>query len=226
MRARNVNANILLLLLVGGATGHGGAARGRGAPSASVLRGVRRVAAATRAAPALSADTLVGSEQEMISITPSAMKQLLALKAASDGADLVLRMGVRSGGCSGMSYVMDMIDAAAIDATDLVIEYGEHGLRCVIDAKSSMFLYGLQLDYSDKLIGGGFGFSVRAPAAAGRAGPRATAAASRAPTGKALTRRCVGLLRLPSPPPPPPPPPLAQNPNAESTCGCGSSFSV
>ncbi|KAJ1621794.1 hypothetical protein T492DRAFT_601155 [Pavlovales sp. CCMP2436] len=87
------------------------------------------------------------------------MAQLVALKTgALPGSDLVLRMGVRSGGCSGMSYVMDMIESAAIDEHDLVIEYSVEGLRCVIDPKSSMFLFGLQLDYSHALIGGGFGF--------------------------------------------------------------------
>lgn len=106
------------------------------------------------------AEVLVGPEQEMITITPGAMAQLVALKE-SQGGEVVLRMGVRSGGCSGMSYVMDMIAADAIGEQDLVIEYPEQGLRCVIDPKSSMFLYGLQLDYSNQLIGGGFGFKAR-----------------------------------------------------------------
>jgi iron-sulfur cluster assembly accessory protein len=213
---------LLALALIVGAAGHRGGAVRRAQPA---VRAVRRTAFAPRTAPALSADTLVGSEQEMISITPPAMKQLLALKAAADGADLVLRMGVRSGGCSGMSYVMDMIDAAAIDATDLVIEYGEVGLRCVIDAKSSMFLYGLQLDYSDKLIGGGFGFSVRARAGAGPLRPHAPSETTRAARKLPRSPRTRSAHRADAACPPRRRP-LAQNPNAESTCGCGSSFSV
>ncbi|KAG8465280.1 hypothetical protein KFE25_002587 [Diacronema lutheri] len=139
----------------------------------SAFVAARAAPRARRTAVAL-ADVLVGSEQEMIAISPAAMAQLVALKEGS-GGEVVLRMGVRSGGCSGMSYVMDMIAPDAIGEQDVVIAYPEHGLRCVIDPKSSIFLYGLQLDYSSKLIGGGFGF---------------------------------------------------KNPNAESTCGCGSSFSV
>lgn len=133
-------------------------------------------------APARSAvrmqDVLVGTEQTMIDITPPAMAQLRTLKAKREAAGeggMVLRMGVRSGGCSGMSYVMDIVDESTVDDADLVIDYADEGLRCVIDPKSSIYLYGLQLTYSDDLIGGGFGF---------------------------------------------------KNPNAESTCGCGSSFAV
>lgn len=142
------------------------------------------------------ADVLVGTEQDMITITPGAMAQLVALKE-SHGSEVVLRMGVRSGGCSGMSYVMDMIAADAIDEQDLVIEYAEQGLRCVIDPKSSMFLYGLQLDYSNKLIGGGFGFKARAAlaffAATARAPPLTrcpSLRAMRVPPGVPLTATC------------------------------------
>mmetsp|Transcript_8209 Transcript_8209/g.21182 ORF Transcript_8209/g.21182 Transcript_8209/m.21182 type:complete len:179 (-) Transcript_8209:253-789(-) len=137
---------------------------------------VRHLSPRTPRAAVALADVISGTEQDMLHITEPAMAQLLSLKAKeSAGKEMVLRMGVRSGGCSGMSYVMDMISADEIDENDLVIEYAEEGLRCVVDPKSSMFLYGLQLTYSDALIGGGFGF---------------------------------------------------KNPNAESTCGCGSSFSV
>lgn len=159
------------------------------------------------------ADVLVGAEQDMVSITPAAMAQLVALKE-SQGSDVVLRMGVRSGGCSGMSYVMDMIATDAIGEQDLVIEYAEQGLRCVIDPKSSMFLYGLQLDYSNKLIGGGFGFKARAA-------PALLAATARAPGSSPVV-----LPRAPCPSCAFPHTAAAQNPNAESTCGCGSSFSV
>lgn len=95
-------------------------------------------------------------DERVIVITPGAMKQLTALKASRD-EETYLRMGVRAGGCSGMSYVMDLVGAAEVAEDDLVEEYS--GIRCVIDPKSLMFLYGLQLDYSNELIGGGFKFS-------------------------------------------------------------------
>ena len=67
-------------------------------------------------------------------------------------------MAVRAGGCSGMSYVMDLTKQEDVDENDTIVNLDEN-MRCVIDPKSLMFLYGMQLDYSDELIGGGFSFS-------------------------------------------------------------------
>lgn len=180
----------------------GDAAAAHARPAARSALGAPRRPPASRSAVRL-ADVLVGAEQDMITITPDAMAQLVALKE-SQGADVLLRMGVRSGGCSGMSYVMDMIGPEQIEAQDLVIDYAEQGLRCVIDPKSSMFLYGLQLDYSSKLIGGGFGFTVRAPPPRARRHARERARAepaalslARAPRRRAEPERRVDLrLRL------------------------------
>ena len=71
---------------------------------------------------------------------------------------LILRMGVRNGGCSGLSYVMDFSTADEIQEEDEVDTYENEGIQCVVDAKSLLYLYGLELDYSDELIGGGFKF--------------------------------------------------------------------
>ena len=124
--------------------------------------------------PAACAAEEVTASDLAISFSDAAMTQLQSLKAKQGGDELVVRMGVRAGGCSGMSYVMDVAGPEAVNEEDTVVEY-EGGIRCAIDPKSLMFLYGLRLDYSDALIGGGFSF---------------------------------------------------QNPNAESTCGCGTSFGV
>ena len=56
-----------------------------------------------------------------------------------------------------MSYVMDLTKSDDVDETDTVVDLDEN-MKCVIDPKSLMFLYGLRLDYSDELIGGGFQF--------------------------------------------------------------------
>jgi len=63
-----------------------------------------------------------------------------------------LRVGVKGGGCSGLSYVMDFDDA--IEPTDDIIDLGT--LKVVIDKKSVLYLFGTQLDYSDGLNGKGF----------------------------------------------------------------------
>jgi iron-sulfur cluster assembly protein len=64
-----------------------------------------------------------------------------------------LRVGVKGGGCSGLSYVMDFDDKT--DEFDEVIQL-DGGLKVVIDRKSVLYLYGTELDYSDGLNGKGF----------------------------------------------------------------------
>mmetsp|Transcript_320 Transcript_320/g.654 ORF Transcript_320/g.654 Transcript_320/m.654 type:complete len:193 (+) Transcript_320:155-733(+) len=116
-------------------------------------------------------------EDAVINIKPKAMKRLRELreKQKDQEAFMVLRMGVRNGGCSGLSYVMDFSTENDVQEDDEIDEYTAEKLKCVVDAKSMLYLYGLELDYSEELIGGGFKFF---------------------------------------------------NPNAEESCGCGSSFGV
>jgi iron-sulfur cluster assembly protein len=94
-------------------------------------------------------------EDAVVVIKPKAMKRLRELREKEKTDNLVLRMGVRNGGCSGLSYVMDFSTEEAIEEDDAVDEYSEEKIKCVVDAKSMLYLYGLELDYSDELIGGG-----------------------------------------------------------------------
>lgn len=64
-----------------------------------------------------------------------------------------LRVGVKGGGCSGLSYVMDFDDQ--IDKTDEIVEV-DGGLKVIIDRKSVLYLFGTELNYSDGLNGKGF----------------------------------------------------------------------
>ncbi|QVL53243.1 MAG: iron-sulfur cluster assembly accessory protein [Cyanobium sp. M30B3] len=96
-----------------------------------------------------------------IQITVPAMKQLAALMQ-QQGAGKVLRVGVRSGGCSGMSYTMDFIEADGIQADDERYTYepaDTPSFEVVCDPKSLLYIYGMQLDFSSALIGGGFNFT-------------------------------------------------------------------
>jgi len=105
--------------------------------------------------------THTGVDGKGILISESAMKQL-ALLMQQQGDDKVLRVGVRSGGCSGMSYTMDFIEASAIRSDDETYTYQPEGgssFRVVSDPKSLLYIYGMQLDFSTALIGGGFNFS-------------------------------------------------------------------
>jgi len=105
--------------------------------------------------------THTGKDGKGILITAPAMKQLAGLMQQQGGAQ-VLRVGVRSGGCSGMSYTMDFVSALEKQADDesYVYEPAEAPAFTVIcDPKSLLYIYGMQLDFSAALIGGGFNFS-------------------------------------------------------------------
>ena len=73
-----------------------------------------------------------------------------------------LRVGVRSGGCSGMSYTMDFIGEDEINSDDKIYDYSlseDVSFQVVCDPKSLLYIYGMQLDFSTELIGGGFNFT-------------------------------------------------------------------
>ena len=94
--------------------------------------------------------------QRGIQMSEAALKQVKALRE-QQGKDLCLRVGVRQGGCSGMSYAMDFENPTNIRDDDEVFDYD--GFQVVCDPKSMLYLYGLMLDYNTALIGGGFTFT-------------------------------------------------------------------
>ena len=108
-----------------------------------------------------AAPTFTARDGKGIQITEPAMKQLASLMA-QQGSGKVLRVGVRSGGCSGMSYTMDFIDSSAIRSDDERYTYEPAeapSFEVVCDPKSLLYIYGMQLDFSTALIGGGFNFT-------------------------------------------------------------------
>ncbi|AFZ02878.1 iron-sulfur cluster assembly accessory protein [Calothrix sp. PCC 6303] len=96
------------------------------------------------------------SAQKGILLSESALRQVKLLQG-KQGQDLCLRVGVRQGGCSGMSYLMDFEDISKTNPDDEVFDYD--GFKIVCDRKSLLYLYGLMLDFSDAMIGGGFQFT-------------------------------------------------------------------
>lgn len=82
-----------------------------------------------------------------------------------------LRVGVKGGGCSGFSYLLDLTE----EKRDTDEAFVQHGVTVVCDPKSYLYLNGTTIDFKDEVMGRGFVFS---------------------------------------------------NPNATSSCGCGSSFSA
>ena len=91
----------------------------------------------------------------MITISKKALAHVIKLMEDSNisFSTHALRVGVKGGGCSGLSYVMDFDDK--VDETDEVVNIDE-GLKVVIDRKSVLYLFGTELTYSDGLNGKGF----------------------------------------------------------------------
>jgi iron-sulfur cluster assembly protein len=95
------------------------------------------------------------AHEEIIKFSDKAKSHLVG--SVKKESYLYLRLGVKKGGCSGMSYVMDVIQSKDIQPEDHV-QAVQDGVECVVDPKSALYLQGLELDYSDALMGGGFKF--------------------------------------------------------------------
>lgn len=106
-----------------------------------------------------------------IEMTEAAQNQVKRLIESQGNPELMLRMGVKGGGCSGMSYTLQL-DTQQREGDEV---YQFDGVKVVVDVKSYLFLSGTTLDYVEDVMGGGFKFI---------------------------------------------------NPNAQRSCGCGSSFSA
>jgi iron-sulfur cluster insertion protein len=88
----------------------------------------------------------------MIALTDTATSKVKELLEAEAQPDLFLRVAVRPGGCSGLSYEMFFDSERAAD--DVEATYGE--VKVVVDPASSQYLEGASLDYKDGLQGAGF----------------------------------------------------------------------
>ena len=88
----------------------------------------------------------------MIALTENASNKVKELLEAEAQPDLFLRVAVRPGGCSGLSYEMFFDSDRAAD--DVEATYG--AVRVVVDPASSQYLDGASLDYKDGLQGAGF----------------------------------------------------------------------
>ncbi|MDE2860656.1 MAG: iron-sulfur cluster assembly accessory protein [Chloroflexota bacterium] len=90
-----------------------------------------------------------------ISISEKAARKAREFAEKSEHEEFGLRVGVKGGGCSGLTYTLS-IDADS-RPEDKVIE--ENGIKLFIDKKSYVFLAGTILEYSDGLNGKGFVFN-------------------------------------------------------------------
>jgi iron-sulfur cluster assembly protein len=88
----------------------------------------------------------------MITISESATDQIKSLLSAEETPNMFLRLSVKAGGCSGFSYGMGFDDNQSTE--DKVMEF--HGLKVVVDSDSNKYLDGVQIDFKDSGMGGGF----------------------------------------------------------------------
>src|SRR6056300_1287466 len=93
----------------------------------------------------------------MIKVSDSARNRLAALmkESGKDLADTYIRVGVTSGGCSGLSYNLDFDGEMKED--DKLFE--DQGVKIVVEKKSFLYLVGTTLEYSGGLSGKGFSFN-------------------------------------------------------------------
>ena len=92
----------------------------------------------------------------MIILTPSATQEARRLIEKEQKPNLGLRVGIKGGGCSGMTYVLGIEDASP-KQFDTVFE--QEGIKILIDAKSHLYLDGMAVDFKNSLMGGGFEFN-------------------------------------------------------------------
>lgn len=91
--------------------------------------------------------------EQIVTVSPKALAEINRLLAEQNNPDMGLRLGVKGGGCSGLSYVIDL---GTPTPKDLIQEIG--GVRILIDPRSSLYLKGSELDYSGGLQDRGFKF--------------------------------------------------------------------
>jgi len=102
-------------------------------------------------------DYFIQYQGTMIQVSETAKKRVVNLMTEEgyDAAKDYVRVGVKSGGCSGLSYELKFDDK--IDETDKVFE--DNNVRILVDKKSFLYLVGTVLEYSGGLNGKGFVFN-------------------------------------------------------------------
>jgi len=89
-----------------------------------------------------------------ITLSDAALKEVKRLMNVQGHTEGGLRVGVKGGGCSGLSYTINFDEK--IGQYDTVYEFD--GVKVIMDAKSAIYLQGTQLDFQKDLMGGSFKF--------------------------------------------------------------------
>ena len=92
-----------------------------------------------------------------IQLTDRAVSRINELKLKRQTPEHYFRIGVRGGGCSGLSYFVDFAEQA--DPKDKQFQFGDdHKVTVLIDRKSYLFLNGTEVDWKSELMKTGFEF--------------------------------------------------------------------
>ena len=100
-----------------------------------------------------STDVRQGNEK-LVKVTLSASQKLTQLMDREGRGDF-LRIRITGGGCNGLSYKMKFVEQGKSGDIGVLSE----GIRVLVDSKTALYLRGTTLEFSDKLVGGGFKFS-------------------------------------------------------------------
>jgi iron-sulfur cluster assembly protein len=106
-------------------------------------------------APAAAAPRPRRPRPQVMSVTPAAAERVKALIEGRGKPTAGIRIGVRSKGCSGLSYTLEFADAP--QPMDEVVE--TNGVKLLIDPKASLFLIGTEMDYAEEKLKSGFVFT-------------------------------------------------------------------
>ena len=91
---------------------------------------------------------------KVVILTPAAQKEVRRLLEDDDKTGMGLRLGIKGGGCSGLSYILDFTTSTEGDTVT-----GYDGFEVYLDQKSTIYLKGTILDHQAGLTGKGFVFS-------------------------------------------------------------------
>lgn len=105
------------------------------------------------AVPAVPEGVRLGNEN-LVRLTEPAGTKVAALIAREKQGDF-LRIAITGGGCNGLSYKMKFVPESR--KGDILVPTA--GVRVLVDPKTALYLKGTQLDYSNRMVGGGFKFS-------------------------------------------------------------------
>lgn len=92
---------------------------------------------------------------KVLSLTDRAAERIKAIMADADRPIAGLRVGVRNGGCAGMSYTMEYAEAA--NPGEDVVE--DRGVRVFVDPKAVLFLLGTEMDFTTTKLASQFVFN-------------------------------------------------------------------